>query len=311
MAIEFRCTQCGKLLRTADDTAGKQAKCPACGTVLSIPAESSKELRGPSPGSRPQDANAGSPPAMGDNPYASPSLPVGSAVAVSSGGEILPTRIDVGDVFSRAWTIFKDQMGLCIGIAVVAWLINFGVQMAIQMLVNIAASIARDEAIAVSLAIVGGVVNAGVNLWITTGQLHVFLRIARGERPAFTELFSGGRWFLPVLGAYILVLLAVGVGLLLLIVPGVIVALMLSQFMFLIIDRNLGVIESLKTSMAITAGNKLSLFVVVLAVFGLSIVAMIPCCLGFIVLVPYTAVLYSVAYLSMTGQSTATARIAT
>lgn len=38
MAIEFRCTTCNKLLRTEDNTAGKQAKCPSCGTVLPIPA---------------------------------------------------------------------------------------------------------------------------------------------------------------------------------------------------------------------------------------------------------------------------------
>ena len=37
MPIEFRCTQCGRLLRTPDDTAGKQAQCPACGTLSTIP----------------------------------------------------------------------------------------------------------------------------------------------------------------------------------------------------------------------------------------------------------------------------------
>ena len=37
MPIEFRCTQCGKLLRTNDDSAGKQAKCPQCGLVLPVP----------------------------------------------------------------------------------------------------------------------------------------------------------------------------------------------------------------------------------------------------------------------------------
>ncbi len=37
MPIEFRCTQCDKLLRTADDAAGKQAKCPECGAISAVP----------------------------------------------------------------------------------------------------------------------------------------------------------------------------------------------------------------------------------------------------------------------------------
>jgi len=37
MPIEFSCTQCGRLLRTADETAGRSARCPACGTVMTVP----------------------------------------------------------------------------------------------------------------------------------------------------------------------------------------------------------------------------------------------------------------------------------
>ncbi len=37
MPIEFRCHRCQKLLRTPDDTAGKQAQCPQCGEVQTIP----------------------------------------------------------------------------------------------------------------------------------------------------------------------------------------------------------------------------------------------------------------------------------
>jgi phage FluMu protein Com len=38
MPIEFRCSHCGKLLRTGDDTAGRQAQCPECGTISTVPA---------------------------------------------------------------------------------------------------------------------------------------------------------------------------------------------------------------------------------------------------------------------------------
>lgn len=37
MSIEFRCSQCGKLLRTGDETIGQQAQCPECGALTQIP----------------------------------------------------------------------------------------------------------------------------------------------------------------------------------------------------------------------------------------------------------------------------------
>ncbi len=37
MPIEFRCNQCGKMLRTPDDTAGRPARCPACGALSTVP----------------------------------------------------------------------------------------------------------------------------------------------------------------------------------------------------------------------------------------------------------------------------------
>lgn len=52
MPIESRCEGCGKLLRVADEHAGKLARCPECGHVYTVPsAASSTET---SPGSGPQ-----------------------------------------------------------------------------------------------------------------------------------------------------------------------------------------------------------------------------------------------------------------
>jgi hypothetical protein len=82
MSIEFSCSQCGKLLRVGDDAAGKQARCPSCGTVQGIPFQSA-----PGTESFPNAAHsdnpfgrtgevASSPPIGPTNPYASPmSLP--------------------------------------------------------------------------------------------------------------------------------------------------------------------------------------------------------------------------------------------
>ena len=78
MAIEFRCTQCNKLLRTGDDTAGKQAKCPECGAILPVPMPTAGASFVPPP--PPPGGDAGSPfapggpaPADAENPYQAPS----------------------------------------------------------------------------------------------------------------------------------------------------------------------------------------------------------------------------------------------
>lgn len=83
MPIEFRCQQCGKLLRVGDESAGKQAKCPSCGSVQAIPAASTApEVPSAPPMARPASNPFGAPPNVGfggspgefasDNPYASP-----------------------------------------------------------------------------------------------------------------------------------------------------------------------------------------------------------------------------------------------
>jgi DNA-directed RNA polymerase subunit RPC12/RpoP len=37
VTIEFNCPDCNKLLRTTDEKAGLTAKCPGCGTTISVP----------------------------------------------------------------------------------------------------------------------------------------------------------------------------------------------------------------------------------------------------------------------------------
>jgi hypothetical protein len=44
MSIEFHCSQCGRLLRTGDDTVGLMAQCPQCGGQTQVPAPESTEF---------------------------------------------------------------------------------------------------------------------------------------------------------------------------------------------------------------------------------------------------------------------------
>jgi DNA-directed RNA polymerase subunit RPC12/RpoP len=92
MPIEFRCTRCSKLLRTADDTAGRQAQCPECGALSIVPKPSEPEgMQGPAPAPPPSD-NPFSPVGQGNfagnssNPYQSPVQPYQTPVLQAAGG---------------------------------------------------------------------------------------------------------------------------------------------------------------------------------------------------------------------------------
>ena len=104
MAIEFRCTQCGKLLRTADETAGGQARCPECGSVMTIPPASAA----------PADAVLADSVSV-DRPSAG-TTPFGPG---QSQGPITPSALEIGDVFGRTWAIFKPNFGMCLIVFIV------------------------------------------------------------------------------------------------------------------------------------------------------------------------------------------------
>jgi phage FluMu protein Com len=337
MAIEFRCTKCNKLLRTADDTAGKHARCPECSEILAIPAVG---VSSPTPqpasgaggfpppppsgpaGGSPFDAGPQSPyqPDTG-NPYQSPSpfaplpsMPMGS-------GEIRPTIIDLGDVMGRAWTIFKDQWAMCLGALVVVGICNavFGfmtgrllpfLNPAFVIPKNIPPQQLFDVMIQQFPRIyVSGAIKGYVDLlftaWTLTGLGIVYLKIARGQQASIGDVFTGGKYYVNMLLTMIVFNILVQIGLLFLIIPGIILSLMFHQYFYLIIDRNMGIGDSLSMSKEITTGNKMTLFLIGLACAGIGIVAAIPCGLGLFVAAPYFGLMNAVIYLRMTGQPTA------
>lgn len=91
------------------------------------------------------------------------------------------------------------------------------------------------------------------------GQAHVFAQAARGEAVAFPDVWEGFRNYGSALAAAILGGLAVGLGLLLLVVPGIWIGLRLAFVPYLVPERGLGPIEALETSWAQTEGHALQL----------------------------------------------------
>lgn len=136
---------------------------------------------------------------------------------------------------------------------------------------------------------------------ITLGLAKVTLRVCDNESTSAGQLFEyfkEVKLVFKVMAGHILTIIMVIIGTCLLIVPGIIVALMFSQFNFCMIEHRLSVIEGLKMSKNLTSikGVKPQLFFLYLTFFGIMLISFIPCGLGFFVSFPMAWMAYAFVY---------------
>ena len=137
------------------------------------------------------------------------------------------------DILSRSWDALGSKWILAIGLSLLHVLVSGAI---------------GTFGFGLGTLLVGGALSFGFN--------RTMVQIYRGETPALETYFDGFRHFLPTLVAYLILGVATMIGFVLLIIPGIIVALGLSQVYFVMQDRpELGVEGSLKESWRLTWTN--------------------------------------------------------
>ena len=225
----------------------------------------------------------------------------------------------------------KADPGTILATIIVGLILSFAVAFVISMavnLINVAVGVASSAAVGpgrhrvsdpsiplfvgfsvlgMVLQLVSFVVNIAVSSFFTAGIASFSLKVAKGLPYSFGDLFAGGSFFVSVLIANFLISFAVGLGFILLIVPGVILALGLSMTVPLIVDRNLGPIDALTQSWKLTEGNRVNIFIFWLIAFGLAIAGVCACGIGILLVTPILWIAYLYVYLKLTGQPAAMA----
>jgi hypothetical protein len=128
------------------------------------------------------------------------------------------------------------------------------------------------------------------------------LESVRGNKVTFKDVFAKSKKLaLPYLGLAILVGLTVLIGIVFLIIPGLIAAFLLSMSMFILVDKNQGVIESYKQSIYLVKNNILVVLALFVVNMGVSAVSYIPAIGGIISLVLSIAYLFlpAIVYLKI------------
>jgi uncharacterized membrane protein len=112
--------------------------------------------------------------------------------------------------------------------------------------------------------------------------------------------------FWQFLGVALLSGLAIVVGLILLVIPGIIVILMFMFAKLLVIDRNLGPIEAMKESVRITKGHLWELLALYIVLFILNVIGAILLFVGLLVSIPVSALALVYAYRTLARAAKAT-----
>jgi hypothetical protein len=270
------------------------------------------------------------------NPYAPPQAKQEwepAAIATS-------VPVSIGDVLERTWEIYRDRMGLCIGVFITYGVLFGGGLVALGIVEQ---AVGDPGDLASGLVAFCSTVGFGLFvLWITLGLMRVLLDIARGREVSTSGLFQGGRFLLRAIVAYLLVALAVtfmavvaafvtgmmmgligmmmmgagqarvAVGVLVVLIGVTVVAayiavfifsLRLSQFLYVIIDRDVGALDSLRISFQITRGHVGMLFVLTILAGLINFCGVIACGIGLLFTTPYILLLTAVAYLALSGQT--------
>lgn len=238
---------------------------------------------------------------MNYNPYAAPQAapPPMMGAPPPGGGAAQPW--DVGEVVSLAFDQFKRTWGVLIGAFIVDAIVA-GLPGQIPQV--IAQSGAMDPTDPAFLAINGVCTLIGLALgaFMASGLIKIYVTAARGGEPAFGDLFSGGSKTLKILATQFLMGFAILIGFLLLIVPGIILALGLAFSTYYVADADMGPIDAMKASWEATNGSKGKLFLLGIVGFLIVLVGIIACCIGAIPAAAIVTLANAIVFIRISGR---------
>ena len=198
------------------------------------------------------------------------------------------------EAISYGWNTTLKNFTFFIGITVVMGLI--------QIAPNLLESILKDQSVLVGLL---NIVISIVSIGITLGSIKIYLSFIDKKVPEFSDLLS--LFEIKIMWRYFLTSLIYGLavlfGFILLIVPGIYIAIKYGFYTYILVDKRVGVFEALAMSGEITRGRIWELFVFHLLLGLIVIAGMLALVLGLFVALPTTSLATAYVYRKLESSS--------
>jgi uncharacterized membrane protein len=152
------------------------------------------------------------------------------------------------------------------------------------------------------LALIPLLIDGILAIVMGTAALSLSLKVNRDEKLRFTELWVGGSKASSYLIGCILYVIIVSVGFLLLIIPGIYLAIKYQFFAVCILDKDVSAVEALKMSGRITKGSWGDCFWLVVEQGIACLLGLLALGIGLFWAVPTVLVAHGYAYRSLAGE---------
>jgi hypothetical protein len=176
-------------------------------------------------------------------------------------GDYAPRKVRF-DAISEAFGLLKDQMGTWVLTMLVYLGIMFGISFVIGLLLSAVGLSTRTGSgqapnigAMIFVQMISFVLNLALSGFLLGGLYRMALKQVRGQAIAVGDLFSGADIIGSMIGAALLYVLAVYLGAIFLIIPGLLLAGLLMLTFPLIADQRAGVIDAMKMSFAALKGD--------------------------------------------------------
>lgn len=185
-------------------------------------------------------------------------------------------HISIKEIFGKSWELTKKHLGF----------------LALLLLVT-----------AIAQGSISGMHGGGeflLNLLLGTCVLiawtRVSLDITSGKEPSIDAMGPEFKNFLIYLATSFIFQLALVVGFVLLIIPGIYVAVTYNWFTYLIAEKHYGVQESLKQSARLADGARWQILKFFFAILGLNILGLLALVVGLLVTIPMSMIASTLVY---------------
>lgn len=233
------------------------------------------------------------------NPYEAPASNLDQPLTTTD--RALNPDWDIGAVLSEAWALTNGFKATYWGAFALYFGVLIGVSFAGGLLTAVSAAMSPTASIAI--VILGQLIQLFITAPLIVGLLMIGIKRAVGLPVNAFMVFNYFPKTVPLFFAYLLVILLVVIGTVLLVLPGIYLMVAYAFALPLLVDKNLGIWESLETSRKGVTACWFRFFGFGLVACVIAVISALPLFIGLIWVLPWLYIAAGIIYRDLFGVS--------